>query len=542
MIHIKKTDTFLLWLLLMTLRIVFLFVDAFSYKHIVYADAHKNSPTPEIHASAPQNNIPSPSILDKKIPQDRFGIQEDLLYNKTQEEVSRDLHMDSGAILKNKIKQIQSNNSMSILEDIKILEQLYNKQKNPLVLKALIDKLTQDYQFDKAKKYMDLEMANAGEESVDQRLYFYVLINSSDVSVMKNSSIDILQPQLEETRIKWLLSTDDYRFYQALSKLRYNDYSGAQALFDEIISPRYSGFINKLHTIHTQVSQQRDVPAYYEHSLIALNLLKHGYFSIAKRISLQVLEENDKYILPYQILAYSHFLTNDWTTAIDYLLKLSDFDQKNQLLYKFLVGVSYYRLDKYEPSLLYLSQIEQASLQGDTDLPSHSLLSDSYRYMLLDYIAMDDSERMMNTWKKFLGQVDLQKSDFYTFFYEVLYKPFVDGGGYKLYQTDPQLVQDYVNRCETVLIKTDEDVCTYGQAWLSLVLWQKDQAKHALLYLAKNYPQSYIFHSLWDYYYQIGEESKAKQYYIKAISMPHNNYEESTLKTKLTDFASTIAK
>jgi hypothetical protein len=30
---------------------------------------------------------------------------------------------------------------------------------------------------------------------------------------------------------------------------------------------------------------------------------------------------------------------------------------------------------------------------------------------------------------------------------------------------------------------------------------------------------------------------EAKQYYIKAISMPHSNYEETVLKSKLTEFA-----
>ncbi|MEI8253747.1 MAG: hypothetical protein WCG25_08650 [bacterium] len=47
--------------------------------------------------------------------------------------------------------------------------------------------------------------------------------------------------------------------------------------------------------------------------------------------------KSDTYILPYQLLAYSHFLTNDRETSIDYLFKLIDINPAKEENYKFLI-------------------------------------------------------------------------------------------------------------------------------------------------------------------------------------------------------------
>jgi len=65
--------------------------------------------------------------------------------------------------------------------------------------------------------------------------------------------------------------------------------------------------------------------------------MKNGYFSIAKKIALNALDQNDKYSLPYQVLAYTNFLTNNTEVAADYFLKLAEFDQANKDSYKFFI-------------------------------------------------------------------------------------------------------------------------------------------------------------------------------------------------------------
>ncbi|MEI7557795.1 MAG: hypothetical protein WCJ45_03000 [bacterium] len=89
-------------------------------------------------------------------------------------------------------------------------------------------------------------------------------------------------------------------------------------------------------------------------------------------MALHALQSDQDYVLPYQVLAYANFLTHNREAAKDYFLKLSDFDVSNAFLYKFLIGVSYYRYGDYEQSILYLNQVADPVL-----------LTDVYRYKLL---------------------------------------------------------------------------------------------------------------------------------------------------------------
>jgi tetratricopeptide (TPR) repeat protein len=86
--------------------------------------------------------------------------------------------------------------------------------------------------------------------------------------------------------------------------------------------------------------------------------------------------KDDQYILPYQILAYANFLSNNRDVATQYFLKLADFDAANKANYIFLVGVSQYRMGDYDQSVLYLNQVTDPLL-----------LTDVYRYELLSSLA-----------------------------------------------------------------------------------------------------------------------------------------------------------
>ena len=544
MFQFRKVEILFISLFALVGWITFLFVDVFFQSQItpIY--------TAPSHFSAVEENSNSYQQFHQTIKQieqsslheearvDDFGVQERILENNIQEAIYDELNMDKSAVMNTDIDDIKTNNNARIFEDIQVLETIYRQERNPLILNVLIEKLSQDYQFYKAKEYADTMVASSWLQSIDPHLYIQISLNSSQISVMKASSIEKIKTIVEEARIRWLLSTDDYRFYQSLFLLWYRDYAGAQRLLKQINTPRYTNFIKQQNYIFEQVAQRQDMPKYYQDALVSLNLLKHWYFSISKKTALDVLKQDDSYILPYQILAYSHFLTNNWDTAVEYLFKLVDFDPQNESLYTFLLWISYYWMDKPEQSIIHLSQIEKAVLENKgIGFDPRDLLADSYRYLLLNYQEMDDKERMISTRKKLLWQKKLGKSDFYLFFYENLFRPYIEWRNYELYTMDPMLSRDYVEKCSEALIEREEDICIYGNAGLLFLMNDFEEAKSKLLYLAKNYPQSYIFHTLGDYYFQANDLWKSKQYYIKAISMPHNDYEETILKNKLTDFA-----
>jgi len=167
--------------------------------------------------------------------------------------------------------------------------------------------------------------------------------------------------------------------------------------------------------------------------------------------------QNGDYILPYQVLAYTNFLTHNREAAKEYFLKLADFDTSNASMYKFLIGVSYYRFGDYEQSILYLSQVTDSSLQTDV-----------YRYMLLSYIQNEDSNDSIRMRQNLLGQYDLQASDFSLFFDQMVYIPFRSGKPFTLYFENPQLADLYLGKCSTLFTGSQADVCTYGDVALQL--------------------------------------------------------------------------
>jgi len=524
-----------------------LFVDAFSYQDRIREQdsVHYSAKTQDNE----QDTLTSANdIKELDLPEmHKIVIHEDLIDQKSLQEIQESFDIWDKEIQEMKFKDLRTKDEwVSLLEDIYLLEKLYDKEKNTDILYTLIEKLSQDYQFDKAKYYVDELIKDDSKQQIDPHLHLYILFNSSELSIVKEESIEAIKLIVEEYRIRWLLSMDDYRYYQGLIRLRYYDYAGADVLFKQISSPRYTSFLSQLEDTLSKVSKQDDVPEYYKDALISLLLLKNWHFNIAKKIALDVLNQNDEYILPYQILAYSNFLTNNWETAIEYFFKLADFDPSNESLYKFLIWTSYYRMWKSEESVLYLSQVEKTAINQATieqtkeDFDANIVLWDVYRYMLLNYIQLEDHDRSIHIWNKLLWQQDLSPADYYTHFYQVLYIPFMQGKQYVIYNENPQLVNDYVEKCYKDLWEEEKDVCIYGQAGYEFLQGKKTEAKDKLLYLAKNYQKAYIFHTLWDYYYQEWQFDKAKRNYVKAVSLTEDPSEEFILKRKLMDFVTSF--
>ena len=138
----------------------------------------------------------------------------------------------------------------------------------------MIQRLSQDYQFDKAYNYASKLISNSGLQSIEANLYLSIWLNSSKISVMQNNSIAELQKLVDNYRTRSLLTMDDYHFYQALIALWKQDYESAMILLKQITAPRYLDFYNSIEKIRQEIAQQQDLPDYYETALISLQLLK----------------------------------------------------------------------------------------------------------------------------------------------------------------------------------------------------------------------------------------------------------------------------
>ena len=345
-------------------------------------------------------------------------------------------------------------------QDLSVLEYLYTKNKNPDLLQPLVEKFLQYYQFEKANTYLDLLVQKEGDYlqlQLDPLQVLYTLSHASSIGLDSANSFDSVFALAQQYRSRDMITQDDLLLYQGLKSLWVYDYSGATNAFNTIVDSRYQDFKSSYESSLANFVKIKNPPVYYRDGLVALTLLRNGYFSVAKRLALHSLMSDKDYILPYQVLAYANFLTHNREAAKEYFLKLADFDTKNSVLYTFLIGVSYYRYGDYDQSILYLNQVTAPVLQADT-----------YRYMLLSYIQSEDEVNMVRIWQSILGQTDLQPSDFSLFFDQWVYIPFRSGKPFVLYTQNPHLADMYLTKCSSIFTGSQADVCIYGEVALQL--------------------------------------------------------------------------
>lgn len=148
--------------------------------------------------------------------------------------------------------------------------------------------------------------------------------------------------------------------------------------------------------------------------MIALGMFQYGYTLLAQELSLQLLLEYPHYILPKQILAYSHMILHDWSQAQSYFLQLIESDSKNIVTYQFFAGVCAYWLEKYNDAILYLNQI-----------PAEKVVSDAIRYKILSSIALKDTISTAKYMKSLLSYPDLNNSDMMLAWEQIVFEPYM---------------------------------------------------------------------------------------------------------------------
>jgi len=184
--------------------------------------------------------------------------------------------------------------------------------------------------------------------------------------------------------------------------------------------------------------------------------------------------------------------------------------------------IAYYWDEKYEQSVLMLSLVKKQSLRADAE-----------RYLIRDYIYLDQKTRLISIRNKMLWYDNLVASDFYTYFYEAFYRPFSEWSNYQIYAFDTELANKMIRVCSMKLSDEERAVCSYWMIGKNVVLWQFDWLEESLLKLAAEYPQWYLYQALWEYYIQEWDIQKAKAYLLKAVSMTKRTPEVVQIKKLL---------
>ena len=147
-------------------------------------------------------------------------------------------------------------------EDITRLETLYAQQPSKELLLSLIDALLARHRFDEAYVYVDKSIVSY-PGALDSHTHIYAAFHAPSISISQVGSIKSVVDLIESYRNKNLISTDDYLFYQALIKLWYTDYNGAQILLKQITGPKYTTIVQHILTTFDTLRTQKDIPRYY---------------------------------------------------------------------------------------------------------------------------------------------------------------------------------------------------------------------------------------------------------------------------------------
>lgn len=121
------------------------------------------------------------------------------------------MSMDSGAA----VDMQDVSKRQSALQDIHVLQSIYDQTKEVKVLVSLIQRLATNYQFADANKYLQLLMKQSGyEKMLDVNVILYVLLHSDTISLQDAAGIDSILPLVTQYRSEGLLTKDDESFYQ----------------------------------------------------------------------------------------------------------------------------------------------------------------------------------------------------------------------------------------------------------------------------------------------------------------------------------------
>ena len=404
-------------------------------------------------------------------------------------------------------------------ENDEFLQKVFYETRDTSVMNLIVENYLNEYQFVKAKRFIE-NLPEMYRDELKPSLNLRVVFNSFALTSksIKETLTSLIQNYVSKNEI----SEEDKNRYLWVIELMDRNYDKFFEISNWFTSEKNKAFASKLQWYKDQISKQMWMPEYYFDTLVALELFNQWLFQPAKVLALYSLQQNQNYILPYQILAYANFLTNSRDTSIEYLRKLMDIDPNNVEKYRFLMWVAYYRDGKYQQSVIMLSLIKDSKLRLDAE-----------RYLIRNYIILDQKNKLISIWNKILWYDNLVASDFYTYFYEAFYRPFSEWGDYQIFSLNSELANKMIRVCSMKLSEEENVVCNYWMIGKNIALWQFDGLEQLLLNLTSEYPQWYLYQALWEYYIQQWELDKAKSYLLKAVSMTKRTPEVVQIKKLL---------
>ena len=390
----------------------------------------------------------------------------------------------------------------TIKEKIAVLEQLTQQSRNPKNLNLLIDAYLLDTQFYKARKFY-YSLPETLQKTIPAIKEFQILLNS--LSQGSETEYSHLKNLLSDLSQKGDISAQELVYYQSAFALAEADYPLAKQYLEQLTDPKYQSY-------------KYDIDS---EGLIGFQLMKNGFYALAKKVAIPLANQYSNYILPYQILAKTDFSNGKPDSAVGYFQKLLelDYEQKNNYLYH--LGVLYYQLGNYTQAVLSFSQIT-----------NQDIMLDAERYLVLSYTALGETEKAIKSWQRLAGYPEIKKSDFYSFFQEAFWKPYRRGQS-SPYLKNTSLVNAYLQLCPKKLAQSDQVVCQYGQLGKQLATQKNQISIWQITHLLKDYPDSGFYLLLGDLLLENKQKTSAIEAYMKGLTLTQDAQEKDVLKKRI---------
>lgn len=405
------------------------------------------------------------------------------------------------------IASINTQDLSGYLISTKELEQQYRSTNDPELGIQFITRLTKEFNYKQAYKELQT-LDSITIKKMNPHLVLRIFFNSELIN-NKTQNLTLIENMIGEFSATNLITKPETQRYKALLMLIKWDKTNFLVnlpTFDKNSTSEIKNVVNDIRIKAQKTTQWHDIPAYYTDGIITLSLFQYGYPYLAQQLSLNILTQYPNYILPQQILAYSHMILHEWSQAQSYFLQLISNDNKNIHNYQFFAWVCSYWLGKYTDAILYLNQI-----------PTNKIVSDTIRYKILSYLAIQDYTNTAKQMKYLLWQTDVNNSDMMLIWEHTVFIPYMYGKSYTILDKDNSILDLYIERCNNQSF--DPIICQIGKLAKDVNLRLTSYSDTYLKSIITNFPRSYIYYLLWDYYLKKWNSTEAQKAFITALSL-----------------------
>ena len=398
-----------------------------------------------------------------------------------------------------------------------MLKKLYDATQDENLLPAVFQISLDLRKFDDALFYLDALQSSKGSAGVDVHKYLYALFNSKSIDF---TSLARFKQVIEKYEENGLITSQDSIFYSSLITLSRGDLESYAQFMEWLRWTKYDERVKRYDQSRDRVESFVDTPEYYLKGLLSIGLFQQEWYRPVQHISRDLIEEDPKYLLWYQLNAYTALLLSDRNEALQSLDFLKNNDDPNKNLYLYLQWVALYHQERYQEALLAFNQIAK-----------EEVTQDAIRYQYLSYGALRDKKWVKNTLQLLIASRDLNAYDYYTIF-DLLF--FNEEGVWYLSWIQEDITQ-LMNSCYEQVTQDFVYVCLYGKAGMNLRLWNAAAAYQYLTHASQRFPNKEIFELLGDLAQDLEKTQDATKRYIKAITSTSVVDEQSWLRIKIKD-------